>query len=56
MCHIAVFGILPHCSQMGIYAFLGISQAFTGFLNGTIIALIVYAASRRLHHVSSPLV
>jgi hypothetical protein len=38
---------------MGIYAGLGIAQAFTGFLNGTIIAFIVYSASKRLHHVGS---
>lgn len=37
---------------MGIYATLGVAQAFTAFLNGTIIAFIVYSASQRLHHVS----
>jgi len=51
------FLVLPYLIvrlQMGIYATLGVGQAFAGFLNGTIIALIVYSASRRLHHVSSP--
>ena len=37
--------------QMGIYATLGVGQAVTAFLNGTIIALIVYSASRRMHDV-----
>ena len=32
----------------------GVAQGFTGFLNGTIIAFVIYAASRRLHHVGSP--
>jgi len=39
---------------MGIYAMLGVAQALTAFLNGTIIAFIIYSASKRLHHVSSP--
>jgi hypothetical protein len=39
---------------MGIYATLGVAQAFTGFLNGTIIAFVVHSASKRLHHVGSP--
>ncbi|KAH9989454.1 ABC transporter [Russula vinacea] len=35
---------------MGIYAMLGVAQAVTGFLNGTILAFIIYSASKRLHH------
>jgi hypothetical protein len=32
---------------------LGVSLALAGFLNGAIIAFVVYAASKRLHHVRS---
>ena len=38
---------------MGIYAMLGIAQAVTTFFSGTIIAFLIYSASRRLHHVGS---
>ncbi|KAI0268425.1 ABC transporter [Russula aff. rugulosa BPL654] len=44
----------PQGFYMGIYAMLGVAQGFTSFLNGTIIALVIYSASRRLHHVGSP--
>ena len=37
--------------QMGIYATLGVGQALAAFLNGIIIALFVYSASRRMHDV-----
>ncbi len=40
--------------QMGIYATLGVGQALAAFLNGTIIAFIVYSASRRMHDVCLP--
>ncbi|KAI0300742.1 ABC transporter [Russula brevipes] len=40
----------PQGFYMGIYAMLGIAQAFTGFLVGMAIALVVYSASRQLHH------
>jgi hypothetical protein len=32
---------------------LGIAQALTTFFGGTIIAFLIYSASRRLHHVGS---
>ena len=37
--------------QMGIYASLGVAQAIAVFLNGSVIALMVYSASRRMHDV-----
>jgi hypothetical protein len=33
---------------------LGVAQGFTSFLNGTIIAFVIYSASKKLHHVGSP--
>jgi len=33
---------------------LGVAQAFTAFLNGTIVAFIAFSASRSLHHVGPP--
>jgi hypothetical protein len=36
---------------MGIYAALGVSQAFFSFLTGVMFALLTYFASRRLHKV-----
>ena len=39
------------CFQMGVYATLGVGQALAAFLNGTIIAVFVYSASRRMHDV-----
>jgi len=40
----------PQGFYMGIYGMLGVAQGFTAFLNGTIIAFVIYSASRRLHH------
>jgi len=37
--------------QMEIYATLDVGQALAAFLNGTIIAFIIYSASRRMHDV-----
>ncbi|KAI0283629.1 ABC transporter [Russula aff. rugulosa BPL654] len=34
---------------MGIYAILGVAQAFASFLNGASIAFVIYSVSRRLH-------
>ncbi|KAI0260131.1 putative ATP-binding cassette transporter protein YOR1 [Gloeopeniophorella convolvens] len=40
----------PQGFYMGIYAALGVGQALTSFMNGMIIAFIVYSASKQLHH------
>ncbi|KAN0113413.1 ABC transporter [Russula decolorans] len=40
----------PQGFYMGIYAMLGVAQACTTFLSGTIIAFLIYSASRTLHH------
>ncbi|KAH9972120.1 ABC transporter [Lactifluus volemus] len=40
----------PQGFYMGIYALLGIGLALAGFLTGMTVALIIYSASRRLHH------
>jgi ABC-type multidrug transport system fused ATPase/permease subunit len=40
----------PQGFYMGIYATLGVAQGFTAFSSGTIMASVVYSASRRLHH------
>lgn len=37
------------CLQMGIYAAIGISQAFWTFLSGAMFAFLSYFASKNLH-------
>ncbi|KAH9031754.1 ABC transporter [Lactarius pseudohatsudake] len=39
----------PQGFYMGIYATLGVGQALATFMNGIIVAFIVYSASRRMH-------
>lgn len=41
-----------HLRQMGIYAALGVSQAITFFMMGSLFAMLTFIASKKLHNVS----